>query len=499
MCGARNSSASRIGYALLFVVTSLLAYASTSDWFEQKLDEWSFGYLKLQCPQGSCYGTLSVYRICMANSTLHAILAAALYNVSSSRDWRANIQNGFWALKTALWAGLIVLCFFIPNSVVVGWAMVFASIGAFLFIIVQIVLLIDFAYTISEILLEWWEATEDRKFLIVLITLTFASFLASVITTGFLYAWFGPPSCRLNQFFITFNLVLCVLVTLLSIAPAVQESNPKSGIAQASMVVLYATYLMATSVSSEPDVLLDDGLTRCNPLVDSEGTRTTGIMLGALFTFFSLAFTTTRAAVQSNVMGGGTATSGGGEASAPLLSSQPGPRNMHLASAVEAGAINPSSLSEDDEMDDELDGVSYSYTFFHIIFMLGSYYLAELITNWENITLDDGNGEAQVGKGWSAVWVKVVSSWVVIVLYGYVNFVPCFHAGLDLLVIDIAGLSWHPSYFPTATGSWHTSIVLFLCSSSVACAINPPTAKAFVPTIRWKKSLNSANDFSVKQ
>ncbi|KAJ3071161.1 hypothetical protein HDU98_005737 [Podochytrium sp. JEL0797] len=401
----------------MFVMTSLLAYTATSDWFEQKIDEWSWGYLKLECPQGSCYGTLSVYRICLANSILHAILAASLYNVSSSRDWRSGIQNGYWGIKTTVWAGLIVLCFFIPNSIVVGWSLSFATVGAVLFVLVQIVLLIDFAYTISEVLLEWWETTEDRKFLIVLIGITFASFLASLIVTGFMYAYFGPPSCRLNQFFISFNLILCVIVTLVSVAPAVQELNPKSGIAQASMVVLYATYLVATSLSSEPQE--EGAVDVCNPLVNNEGTRTTAIMLGAVFTFLSLAFTTTRAAVQSNVMGGGGGGGGGGYESAPLISSQPGGRSMHLNNAVEAGAIAPSSLNDggDDEMDDEADGVSYSYTFFHIIFMLASYYLAELITNWETLTLDAGNGEAEVGKGWGAVWVKIVSSWIVIVLY----------------------------------------------------------------------------------
>ncbi|KAJ3026687.1 UNVERIFIED_CONTAM: hypothetical protein HDU68_005227 [Siphonaria sp. JEL0065] len=418
MCGARNSSASRIGYAIMFFMTSLFAYAATSDWFEQKIDEWSWGYLKLKCPQGSCYGTLSVYRICLANSILHAILAAFLYNVSSSRDWRAGIQNGYWAIKGALWAGLIVLCFFIPNSVVVGWSMSFATVGAVLFVLVQIVLLIDFAYTISEVLLEWWESTEDRKFLVVLFGLTFASFIASIVVTGFMYAWFAPSQCHLNQFFITFNLILCVIATLLSVAPAVQEVNPKSGIAQASMVALYATYLVATSLSSEPDEMLDDGVGKCNPLVNNEGTRTTSIMLGALFTFISLAFTTTRAAVQSNVMGGNANGYGGGEASQPLISSQPTGRSMHLSQAVEAGALAPSALHEgDDEMDDESDGVSYSYTFFHIIFMLASYYLAVLITPWETLTLDDGTGEAIVGKGWGAVWVKVVSGWIVILLY----------------------------------------------------------------------------------
>ncbi|KAJ3347876.1 hypothetical protein HDU83_001702 [Entophlyctis luteolus] len=385
--------------------------AATSDWFERKIDEWSWGYLKLTCPQGSCYGTLSVYRICLANSILHACFAAFLYNVTSSRDWRSGVQNGYWGLKTFVWAGLIVLCFFIPNSVVLLWARSFATVGSVLFVLIQIVLLIDFAYTISEVLLEWYESTEDRKFLVVLIFLTFTSFIACIAATVLMYLWFGQSSCSLNIFFITSNLVLCTIATLISIAPAVQEANPKSGIAQASMVALYATYLVASSLSSEPDG--PENL-QCNPLGENESTRTTGIMMGAAFTFLSLAFTTTRAAVQSSVMGGVA----NGESSQPLISQPSGTRNMHLSSAVESGAIAPSSIqNSDDEMDDEFDGVSYSYTFFHVIFMLASYYLAELTTNWETLTLDDGNGEAQVGKGWGAVWFKVVSGWIVILLY----------------------------------------------------------------------------------
>ncbi|KAJ3124001.1 hypothetical protein HK100_011415, partial [Physocladia obscura] len=317
------------------------------------------------------------------------------------------------AIKTTIWAGLLVGCFFIPNTAIVAWSVSFATVGSVLFILIQIVLLIDFAYTISEVLLEWYESTEDRKFLVVLIALTFVAFIVSVVVTGLMYAWFAPTSCHLNIFFITANLVLCTIATLVSIAPDVQEVNPKSGIAQASMVALYATYLVASSLSSEPE---DAAYAQCNPLSKDEGTRTTGILMGAMFTLFSLSFTTTRAAVQSNVMGGAAV---GGESSAPLISSQPTSRNMHLNSAIEAGAIAPSSLKDDDddEMDDEADGVSYSYTFFHVIFMLASYYLAELITNWETLTLDNGTGEAQVGKGWGAVWVKVVSGWIVILLY----------------------------------------------------------------------------------
>ncbi|KAJ3415753.1 hypothetical protein HDV05_004217 [Chytridiales sp. JEL 0842] len=322
-----------------------------------------------------------------------------MYGVNSSRDWRATVQNGYWFWKLLIWAGLTTLAFFIPNGFFLGWGRYIDIPGAVLFILIQIVLLIDFAYSFSETLLEWWETTEDKKYLALLLTLTFGALGGAIVLTGFLYAWFGPSSCQLNQFFISFNLILCLIVTVGSIAPAVQEVNPKSGIAQSAMVVVYATYLVASSLASEPEA--EDGSTRCNPLNESESSRNTAIVMGAVFTFLALAYSTSRAATQSNVL-----TSE--EASMPLVSD----------SGMDDGG------DEDGPVDDEKDGVQYSYSFFHIIFFLGSCYLAQLITNWDTITIEKGKDTAIVGKGWGAVWVKIVSSWIVILLYGWTLIAP---------------------------------------------------------------------------
>lgn len=64
-----------------------------------------------------------------------------------------------------------------------------------------------------------------------------------------------PDDCALNKFFISFNLILCVIVSILSVLPSVQEMQPRSGLLQSSVVTLYVIYLTWSSVSSQPCTL----------------------------------------------------------------------------------------------------------------------------------------------------------------------------------------------------------------------------------------------------
>ncbi len=82
-----------------------------------------------------------------------------------------------------------------------------------------------------------------------------------------------------------------MITSALSIIPAVQEVNPKSGLAQSAMVAIYATYLVASAISSEPTS--DPNVSSiCNPLEQQGKTETTTVFLGSLFTFLVLVYST---------------------------------------------------------------------------------------------------------------------------------------------------------------------------------------------------------------
>lgn len=222
------------------------------------------------------------------------------------------------------------------------WGNYVALIGATIFILLGLVLLVDFAHSWSETCLENWENSNSTLWQWILIGSTAAMYIATITLTGVLYGYFAGSGCSLNQFFISFNLALCVIITIMCIHPAVQDANPRSGLAQSGMVAAYCTYLIVSAVSNHAHE-------SCNPLNRTSGTRNTTIVLGAVFTFLAIAYSTSRAATQSRVLVGKGKR--GGAVQLPIddsppsemgiVSTQPGrtesPRYQALLAAVEAG------------------------------------------------------------------------------------------------------------------------------------------------------------------
>ena len=296
------------------------------------------------------------------------------------------------------WIGLLVASFFIPNGFFVFYSRYISLIGASIFIFIGLLLLVDFAHSWSERCLDNWENSEDGSPLWrnILIGSTLACYAAQIALTVLDYVFFGSKSsCGLNQFFITFNLILCLFVSFVSVMPAVQDANPKSGLGQSGMVVAYCTYLVTSAVANRDDK-------ECNPLTKrAEGAQTSMIVIGALFTFLAIAYSTSRAATQSKALRGNKKAStldsgmgqirlpensGDGDAEmGPVITQQPKRQDtlkyQALKAAVDAGSLPADALdemsdSEDgndsgapgaEDRDDERIATKYNYTYFHIM------------------------------------------------------------------------------------------------------------------------------------
>lgn len=193
-------------------------------------------------------------------------------------------------------------------------------IGATIFILIGLVLLIDFAHTWSETCLTNWEETDSPFWKWTLISSTLGLYIISIGLIVVQYTFFAGKGCGLNTFFITANLVLSVLVSGLSVAPAIQEANARSGLAQSGMVVAYTAYLVTSAIANHDD---ESGQGSCNPLqARAAGARTGMVVLGAVFTFLAIAYSTSRAATQSKALVGknGRRASAGGASGYEALS-----------------------------------------------------------------------------------------------------------------------------------------------------------------------------------
>ena len=344
------------------------------------IEKWSYDYIKMDCEGGRCYGVLAVCdsSLPLIGLELNAILVRSIEFVLlchcsisfwapcslESKIRRTNAQLfrmgesfekslpnminqsvvRWWGPKTLLWLLLVVISFFIPNGFFMFWGNYISLIGATVFILLGLVLLVDFAHSWAELCVENMENSEHSKLWgWLLIGSTVGMYAVTIALTGVLYAFFAGSDCTLNRFFITLNLILVVIITALCVHPSVQEYNPRSGIAQSSMVAVYCTYLIMSAVGNHSHAA-------CNPLHGNkgtaEGTRTTTVILGAIFTFLAIAYSTSRAATQSralvgNKKGAVSLPEDNGFGDHGLVTAQPSrtetPRYRALLAAVEAG------------------------------------------------------------------------------------------------------------------------------------------------------------------
>ncbi|KAI0161641.1 TMS membrane protein/tumor differentially expressed protein [Hypoxylon sp. FL1284] len=427
-CG--NSVATRIAYALLLLVNSILSWIMLTPWAIEKLQHLMLDYVKINCPSGKCYGWLAVHRINFALGLFHLIFAGLLFGVASSKDPRASLQNGFWGPKVIAWLAFVVMSFLIPDAFFQVWGNYVAFIGAMLFLMLGLILLVDLAHNWAEYCLEQIENTESKVWRGVLIGSTLGMYLASLAMTIVQYIFFARGGCSMNQAAITINLLFWLAISFISVHPTVQEYNPKAGLAQAAMVAVYCTYLTMSAVSMEPDDK------QCNPLIRAQGTRTTSVVIGAIVTMLTVAYTTTRAATQSLGLGnnrGGIRLADDEDEHHDLVTQQPGGRREMRAEvlrrAVEEGSLPADALLSDDDddedaagktlHDDERGSTQYNYTVFHVIFFLATCWVGTLLTGTVE-GLDDIPQEgdfATVGRTYWASWVKIVSAWICYSMY----------------------------------------------------------------------------------
>ncbi|KAL7981236.1 hypothetical protein Chor_005470 [Crotalus horridus] len=289
--------------------------------------------LKVDCK--AFLGLKSVYRMCFATASFFFLFALLMLCVRSSKDPRASIQNGFWFFKLLILIGITVGAFYIPDGTFTSVWFCFGVVGSFLFVLIQLILLIDFAHSWSQI----WLRNADE---------------------GNSKSWYaGLYRAHLS----------------------IWDAQPHSGLLQASIITLYTMYVTWSALANVP-------VKHCNPtlLIRTAGNST-------------------------------TAQPKNGQPTQCIRSSDHTQVNKMMLTEESPAMLVGGNTNPDDGVhrayDNEEDGVSYNYTFFHICLFLGSLYIMMTLTNWYR----PDQSRQELISPWTAVWVKISSSWVGLLLY----------------------------------------------------------------------------------
>ncbi|PAA89828.1 hypothetical protein BOX15_Mlig000531g1 [Macrostomum lignano] len=291
----KSSTSSRIMYSLIFLLGAALCCIMLIPDLDKTLQkipalcdnykiDTQIGQIDTKIYSGfKCYlviGYGAVYRVAFGMTCFFVLFALLMIKVESSKDPRSKIQNGFWFFKLLILIGLWVGAFFIPaESAFISVWMVIGMIGGFLFILIQLVLLIDFAHCWNEAWTKSYEESENRCYYIGLLIFSILFFVLALALTILLYVFYASDaSCHMSKAFVSVNLILCILVTGLSVLPKVQD-HQRSGILQSGLISLYVMYLTWSAVTSVPEKACNPTLEMVNytmvPPTSSSGSTTT--------------------------------------------------------------------------------------------------------------------------------------------------------------------------------------------------------------------------------
>uniref|UniRef100_A0A8C9UGM3 Serine incorporator 2 n=1 Tax=Serinus canaria TaxID=9135 RepID=A0A8C9UGM3_SERCA len=235
LCGccpsAKNSTISRLLFTFFLFLGTLVSIIMIIPGVEKELHklpgfcEGSGSVLGVQTNVdcSSFLGHKAVYRMGFAMAAFFCLFAVLMVCVRSSKDPRAALQNGFWFFKFLALVGITVGAFYIPDGTFTSVWFYFGVVGSFLFILIQLVLLIDFAHSWSQRWLHNAEQGSAKGWYAALCTITFLFYAASIAAVVLLYVYYTKPEgCTEGKAFISINLILCLIVSVVSILPKIQ-------------------------------------------------------------------------------------------------------------------------------------------------------------------------------------------------------------------------------------------------------------------------------------
>lgn len=411
-----NSTMSRVAFSFLMLLGTLVSIVMILPGMEEhlkKIPGFCVGGTgipgienKVNCD--IIVGYKSVYRMCFAMACFFFLFSIIMIRVRSSKDPRAALQNGFWFFKFLVLVGITIGAFFIPDGIFNTVWYYFGVVGSFIFIIIQLILLVDFAHSWSQSWLQKAEEGNTKCWFAALLSVTFIHYALAFTAMVLFYVYYTKPDdCTEHKVFISLNFIFCVIVSVVSVLPKVQDVQPSSGLLQASLISLYTMYLTWSAMTNNPNKQCNPSLLSLvqpsspTPAPGPSPTQPPGpvqwwdaqSIVGLIIFLFCTLYASIRSSNNTQVN--------------RLMQTEEG---QGLTADVEA---SPGEDGVRRAVDNEEDGVTYSYSFFHFSLFLASLYIMMTLTNWYKPDTDYETMQTTM----PAVWVKISSSWLGLALF----------------------------------------------------------------------------------
>ena len=344
-----------LSYILMIIgmIASIIAniYTHDNDFF----NKWLIG-----CPSGLDQKCLSSQVILRFSFALVVIFSLNLIGTTIS----INFYDKFWIMKYLSFCGIVIGFYWASPNVfnLHGYAW-FARIASFLFLILQQIILLDFAYSWNE---RWVAKSEEdpdngKKYLIGLLIVAIFLFAISISGIGVMFHFFS--NCANNNVIISLTLVFGFLATIFQLF-----FTDHGSILTSSIIFTYSTYICYSSISLNPN-------SDCNPTLSTEY-QNFSVVVGMALTVISITWATSS-----------------------TISKVPGASvNVQDGNTVDRVMSLRSVLQE-----------------ISIIFILASAYYSMVLTNWATLKSNQISTDPRTGT--DSMWLQASALFICIALY----------------------------------------------------------------------------------
>jgi len=319
-----------------------------------------------ECPAGfetSCLANQAVLRFSCALVVLYGL------NIVMTMA-SAQLYDSFWIPKTLFFGGILTMFFYLDasnfNNDGFAW---FARIGGFLYIMLQQVILLDFALSWSETWMSYSKAESGitnngmDRWKWAILAAGAGLFVLAITALSVMFKYFG--GCPANDTILALGITISILGFVYQVTCTRVGSVLTSGVMAA-----YYAYICFSSVTLNPD-------STCNPSI-SASPQTWSTVIGLMITVISLSWTC-----------------------------------YSTIKSLPAQAIT--GVEIDDKIPYATPGLRSILLSVSAIFILGSCYYAMVLTNWATQQAHFTMGNGRIGE--AAMWLQGSASWICFLMY----------------------------------------------------------------------------------